>query len=67
MTPRRSTTDEPGRLDAGQEHDPRSLEQEVAEGKTPEAPVAVFASVIGAVAVLFVLALVLAVVAYLLA
>jgi hypothetical protein len=47
--------------------DTRTLEQEVAAGQSETTPVAVISSVIGVVAALFVLALVLAVVAYLLA
>ena len=47
--------------------DTRSLEQEVAAGQSETTPVAVITSVIGVVAILFVVALALAVVAYLLA
>jgi hypothetical protein len=47
--------------------DTRSLEQEVAAGQSATTPVAVITSVIGVLAGLFVVALVLAVVAYVLA
>jgi hypothetical protein len=47
--------------------DTRNLEQEVAAGQSETTPVAVISSVIGIIAILFVVALVLAVVAYVLA
>jgi hypothetical protein len=49
------------------EDDTRSLEQEVAAGQSETTPVAVITSVIGVVAILFVVALLLAVLAYVLA
>jgi hypothetical protein len=47
--------------------DTRDLEQEVAAGQSETTPVAVIASVIGVIAVLFAIAVTLAVVAYVLA
>jgi hypothetical protein len=47
--------------------DPRSLEQEVAAGESPETPVAIFGSVIGAIALLVLFALALTALAYFLA
>jgi len=47
--------------------DTRSLEQEVAAGQSETTPVAVITSVVGVIAGLFVVALVLAVIAYVLA
>jgi hypothetical protein len=47
--------------------DTRNLEQEVASGQSETTPVAVIGSVVGVVAALFAVALVLAVVAYMLA
>jgi hypothetical protein len=47
--------------------DTRSLEQEVAAGQSETTPVAVITSVVGVIAILFVVALLLAVVAYLVA
>jgi hypothetical protein len=47
--------------------DTRDLEQEVAAGQSETTPVAVITSVVGVVAILFVVALALAVIAYVLA
>ena len=47
--------------------DIRDLEQEVAAGQSETTPVAVIASVIGGIAVLFAIAVTLAIVAYVLA
>lgn len=49
------------------DHDTRSVEQEVAAGQSETTPVAVITSVVGIVAILFVLALGLAALAYFLA
>ena len=49
------------------EDDTRSLEQEVAAGQSEKTPVAVITSVAGVIAVLFAVALLLAVLAYVLA